>query len=100
MTIETAPKVLRDEAPPLLPAALIENDAQALRAAHQVAKQAREGAAQRDREPDGPTGAHVATRVAGRRTPVARPAVRSGGGSASVSAPTMRRNTTTPASGR
>ncbi|MDH4612218.1 SfnB family sulfur acquisition oxidoreductase [Pseudomonas sp. BN102] len=50
MTIETAPKVLRDEAPPLLPAALIENDAQALRAAHEVAEQARIDAAKRDRE--------------------------------------------------
>lgn len=50
MTTETAPKVLRDEAPPLLPAALIENDAQALRAAHEVAKQARIDAANRDRE--------------------------------------------------
>ncbi len=50
MTNETEPKVLRDEAPPLLPAALIENDAQALLAAHEVAKLAKEGAAHRDRE--------------------------------------------------
>ncbi|WP_236234944.1 SfnB family sulfur acquisition oxidoreductase [Pseudomonas tohonis] len=50
MTNETEPKVLRDAAPPLLPAALIENDAQALLAAHEVAKLAKEGAAHRDRE--------------------------------------------------
>ncbi|GAC1034045.1 SfnB family sulfur acquisition oxidoreductase [Pseudomonas sp. No.21] len=50
MTNETEPKVLRDEAPPLHPAALIENDAQALLAAHEVAKLAKEGAAHRDRE--------------------------------------------------
>lgn len=34
MTDETAPKDLRDQAPRLLPARLIENDAQALQAAH------------------------------------------------------------------
>lgn len=37
MTDETAPKDLRDQAPRLLPARLIENDAQALQAAHEVA---------------------------------------------------------------
>ncbi|MBT8767646.1 SfnB family sulfur acquisition oxidoreductase [Metapseudomonas boanensis] len=46
----SAHEVLNDEAPPLLPAALIEDDAQALHAAHEVAKLAREHAAQRDRE--------------------------------------------------
>ncbi|MDT4798205.1 Dibenzothiophene desulfurization enzyme C [compost metagenome] len=50
MTIETPSTAFRDEAPPLLPAALIESDAQALRAAHEVAQQAREDAARRDRE--------------------------------------------------
>ncbi|MDH4568042.1 SfnB family sulfur acquisition oxidoreductase [Pseudomonas sp. BN414] len=50
MTNETAHHAFRDEAPPLLPAALIENDAQALQAAHEVAKLAREQAAQRDRD--------------------------------------------------
>ncbi|BAN49866.1 SfnB family sulfur acquisition oxidoreductase [Metapseudomonas resinovorans] len=50
MTHSNAHHAFRDEAPPLLPAALIENDAQALAAAHEVAKQAREGAARRDRE--------------------------------------------------
>ncbi|MDA8484031.1 SfnB family sulfur acquisition oxidoreductase [Pseudomonas resinovorans] len=50
MTNETAHHAFRDEAPPLLPAALIKNDAQALQAAHEVAKLAREHAAQRDRD--------------------------------------------------
>ncbi|MBD2837754.1 SfnB family sulfur acquisition oxidoreductase [Pseudomonas sp. JM0905a] len=50
MTNETAHHAFRDEAPPLLPAALIENDTQALQAAHEVAKLAREHAAQRDRD--------------------------------------------------
>ncbi|NWL75329.1 SfnB family sulfur acquisition oxidoreductase [Pseudomonas taiwanensis] len=50
MTNETAHHAFRDEAPPLLPAALIENDAQALQAAHEVARLAREQAAQRDRD--------------------------------------------------
>ena len=50
MTNENAHNAFRDQAPPLLPAALIENDAQALRAAHEVAKQARIDAAKRDRE--------------------------------------------------
>ncbi|MDH4874282.1 SfnB family sulfur acquisition oxidoreductase [Pseudomonas sp. BN515] len=50
MTNETAHHAFRDEALPLLPAALIENDAQALQAAHEVAKLAREHAAQRDRD--------------------------------------------------
>lgn len=47
---ETEPTDLRDPAPPLLPAARIENDAQALQAAHEVARVAREEAALRDRE--------------------------------------------------
>ncbi len=50
MTDETAPKDLRDQAPRLLPARLIENDAQALQAAHEVAGLARREAALRDRE--------------------------------------------------
>ncbi|GLZ85612.1 SfnB family sulfur acquisition oxidoreductase [Metapseudomonas resinovorans] len=50
MTNKTAHNAFRDEAPSLLPAALIENDAQALQAAHEVAKLAREHAAQRDRD--------------------------------------------------
>ncbi|WP_165678086.1 SfnB family sulfur acquisition oxidoreductase [Metapseudomonas otitidis] len=50
MTHPSEPKDPRDQAPPLLPAALIENDAQALHAAHEVARQARAGAAQRDRD--------------------------------------------------
>lgn len=50
MTHPSEPKEPRDQAPPLLPAALIENDAQALHAAHEVARQARAGAAQRDRD--------------------------------------------------
>ncbi|WP_165672159.1 SfnB family sulfur acquisition oxidoreductase [Metapseudomonas otitidis] len=50
MTHPFEPKDPRDQAPPLLPAALIENDAQALHAAHEVARQARAGAAQRDRD--------------------------------------------------
>ncbi len=50
MTHSSAHHALRDEAPPLLPAALIENDAQALQAAHEVAKLAKEDAARRDRE--------------------------------------------------
>ena len=50
MTNETAHHAFRDEALPLLPAALIENDAQALQAAHEVARLAREHAAQRDRD--------------------------------------------------
>ncbi|WP_263143399.1 SfnB family sulfur acquisition oxidoreductase [Pseudomonas sp. RIT-PI-AD] len=47
---ETEPKDFRDQAPRLLPAKLIENDAQAIHAAHEVAKLAREEAALRDRE--------------------------------------------------
>ncbi|MFE1816809.1 SfnB family sulfur acquisition oxidoreductase [Metapseudomonas otitidis] len=50
MTHPSEPKEPRDQAPPLLSAALIENDAQALHAAHEVARQARAGAAQRDRD--------------------------------------------------
>ncbi|WP_044870506.1 SfnB family sulfur acquisition oxidoreductase [Pseudomonas sp. LFM046] len=50
MTHSSAHHAIRDEAPPLLPAALIENDAQALQAAHEVAKLARHDAATRDRE--------------------------------------------------
>ncbi|MFZ6046911.1 SfnB family sulfur acquisition oxidoreductase [Pseudomonas sp. CR3202] len=50
MTNEKAHNAFRDEAPPLLPAALIENDAQALQAAHEVAKLAKIEAARRDRE--------------------------------------------------
>lgn len=50
MTDETAPEDLRDQAPRLLPARLIENDAQALQAAHEVAGLARREAALRDRE--------------------------------------------------
>ncbi|MGK8706871.1 SfnB family sulfur acquisition oxidoreductase [Metapseudomonas otitidis] len=50
MTHPSEPKAPPDQAPPLLPAALIENDAQALHAAHEVARQARAGAAQRDRD--------------------------------------------------
>ena len=48
MTDETAPAI-RDQAPRLLPARLIENDAQALQAAHEVAGLARREAL-RDRE--------------------------------------------------
>ncbi|MFC5694709.1 SfnB family sulfur acquisition oxidoreductase [Pseudomonas sp. GCM10022186] len=50
MTHSNAHNAFRDQAPPLLPAALIENDAQALQAAHEVAKLARIEAARRDRE--------------------------------------------------
>lgn len=50
MTNETAHNAFRDQAPPLLPAALIENDAEALQAAHEVARLARKQAAQRDRD--------------------------------------------------
>ncbi|MDH4564709.1 SfnB family sulfur acquisition oxidoreductase [Pseudomonas sp. BN411] len=50
MKNETTHNAFRDEAPPLLPAALIENDAQALQAAHEVAKLARKNASQRDRD--------------------------------------------------
>ncbi len=50
MTNESAPKDLRDQAPRLLPARRIDNDAQAIDAAHEVAGLAKPGAAARDRE--------------------------------------------------
>ncbi|WP_275630335.1 SfnB family sulfur acquisition oxidoreductase [Pseudomonas sp. 273] len=50
MTDETLTQDLRDQAPRLLPARRIDNDAQALEAAHEVARLARPGAAARDRE--------------------------------------------------
>ncbi|OWP51137.1 SfnB family sulfur acquisition oxidoreductase [Pseudomonas nitroreducens] len=50
MTNESAPKDLRDQAPRLLPARRIDNDAQAIEAAHEVARLAKPGAAARDRE--------------------------------------------------